>query len=219
MNLGRFWREDLVTRKTVTACVLMLVLCLSAFAAEISFSGGFTKVTMQEGERRVLLSEGATINTQDLELEAEEVEIYGKNYSNVLCTGNVCVTVSDRGISLQTPSLFYDRDKALMSTDSWIEIQDEENQAALSGSWFEYDMDNEILKLQVMARIIKITDDGPMTCRADSIELDNKTHMVTLKGNATISWNNDTYKASVIVVDLQTNDISMYGSISGEVNG
>ncbi len=42
---------------------------------------------------------------------------------------------------------------------------------------------------------------------------------MTLKGNASISWNDDTYNAAMIVVDLKTNDIRMYGDISGTFNG
>ena len=58
-----------------------------------------------------------------------------------------------------------------------------------------------------------------MVCRADSIEYDGEANTVSLKGNASVSWNNDTYKAAMIVVDLNTNAISLYGTITGEFNG
>ena len=159
------------------------------------------------------------MDTGEVELSSDTIELYGEDYRYVLCTGNVQAKQKDNGISFFSPDLFYDRQSGKVSSDSWIEIQDTENQAALSGGWFEYDMQSSEMKLQLMAKIIKVTDSGLMVCRADSIEYNGSEQTVTLKGNASISWNDDIYNAAMIVVDLKTNDISMFGSISGAFNG
>ena len=52
----------------------------------------------------------------------------------------------------------------------------------------------------------------------DDIEYNGKENTVILRGNATVEWKDDTYKAAMIVVDLNTNDISLYGTISGAFN-
>ena len=198
--------------------MLCLLPCF-AFASDISFSGGYTKVDMQQGNRRVILSGGAKVSTDKVELVSETIELYGDNYRYVTCTGSVSATESENGISFTSPNIQYDRELGSVRSDSWIEIQDTENQVALSGAWFEYDMDKSLMRLQMMAKIIKVTDQGLMVCRADSIEYDGEANTVSLKGNASVSWNNDTYKAAMIVVDLNTNAISLYGTITGEFNG
>ncbi len=203
----------------VIALALSMLMLNPLYAASLEFSGGHTSVSTKQGSRRVVLSGGAKVSTDDILLTSDSIELYGDNYSYVLCTGNVNASEKENGISFSSPNLFYNRSSGRISSDSWVEIQDTENQAALSGAWFEYDMESSLMKLQLMAKIIKVTDEGLMVCRADSIEYNGKENTVSLKGNATVSWNNDTYSAAMIVVDLQTNDIQMYGTISGEFNG
>ncbi len=188
-------------------------------ASEIKFSGGYTKVSMQENNRAVSLSGGANVTANNLVISAQTIELYGKDFRYVNCTGKVNVADHLRGITLQCPSLFYDRETGEIVSDGWIEIQDEQNDATLSGARFEYDTQSTLIKIQMMARVVKNTDDGPMICRADSIEFDNSKQIVTLKGSARINWNGSVYNASVITVDLTSYEITMEGSISGEVNG
>ena len=55
-------------------------------------------------------------------------------------------------------------------------------------------------------------------CPFGAIEYNGKENTVTLRGNAEVNWKDDVYKAAMIVVDLDTNDISLYGTISGAFN-
>ena len=198
----------------------MTVICtLPLAASSLEFSGGHTTVTTQQGSKHIVLSGGARVATDDMELTSDSIELYGDNYTFVFCTGNVKADEKENGISFSSPNLFYDRTTGKISSDSWIEIQDTSNQAALSGGWFEYDIEKNSMVLQLMAKIIKVTDEGLMVCRADRIEYDGKENTVTLKGNASVSWNEDNYSAAMIVVDLTDNGIRMYGTISGAFNG
>ena len=207
------------TRRLASAILLLFVISLPLFCSAISFSGGHTSISLQDGNRIVSLTGGASVDTDEVSIRSDSVEIYGEGYRYVSCTGNVQAKEKERKISFRSPSVFYDRQRGIVSSDSWIEIQDPENQAALSGAWFEYNMEKSLMKLRMMARILKVTDEGLMVCRADSIEYDGELNTVSLKGNANVTWNNDTYKAAMIVVDLNTNAISLYGTISGEFNG
>lgn len=211
----------IIGKRTITAIlpiILLLLLCTPVQIDALEFSGGQTIIKTEQGSKKVTLSGGASVKTDDVVLTSDTIELYGDNYSQVVCTGNVKAEDQKNGINFTSPNLFYDRDLGRITSDSWIEIQDTENQAALSGGWFEYDMENTQMKLQLMAKIIKVTEDSLMVCRADSIEYNGRQSTVTLKGNANVTWNNDVYKAAMIVVDLETNDIQMYGAISGELN-
>ena len=205
-------------RRFLTTLAIMILAAFTLFASEISFSGGYTKVSMQQGNKSVTLSGGAKVSTDQVDLSADSMKLYGENYRYVTCTGNVQATEHENGISFNSPDIFYDRQTGEVRSDSWIEIQDTKNQISLSGAWFEYNMKTSIMKLQIMARIVKIAEEKLMVCRADNITYDGKENTVTLRGNATVNWKDDTYKAAMIVVDLNTNDISLYGTISGAFN-
>ena len=204
--------------KRFLTIIAILIIAACLWASEISFSGGYTKVSMQQGNKSVTLSGGANVKTDQVDLSADSMKLYGENYRYVTCTGNVKATEHENGISFNSPDIFYDRETGVVRSDSWIEIQDNRNQASLSGAWFEYNMKTSVMKLQIMARIIKIAEEKLMVCRADDIEYNGKENTVILRGNATVEWKDDTYKAAMIVVDLNTNDISLYGTISGAFN-
>ena len=205
-------------RRFLTTLAIMILAAFTLFASEISFSGGYTKVSMQQGNKSVTLSGGAKVSTDQVDLSADSMKLYGENYRYVTCTGNVQATEHENGISFNSPDIFYDRETGEVRSDSWIEIQDTKNQVSLSGAWFEYNMKTSVMKLQIMARIVKIAEEKLMVCRADNITYDGKANTVTLRGNAAVEWKDDTYKAAMIVVDLNTNDISLYGTISGAFN-
>lgn len=205
-------------KRFLTVSAILILAGLTLFASEISFSGGYTKVSMQQGNKSVTLSGGAKVSTDQVDLSADSMKLYGENYRYVTCTGNVQANENENGISFNSPDIFYDRQTGEIRSDSWIEIQDTKNQVSLSGAWFEYNMKTSIMKLQIMARIVKIAEEKLMICRADNITYDGKENMVTLRGNANVEWKDDTYKAAMIVVDLNTNDISLYGTISGAFN-
>ena len=205
-------------KRFLTVLAILILAGSTLFASEISFSGGYTKVSMQQGNKSVTLSGGAKVSTDQVDLSADSMKLYGENYRYVTCTGNVQATEHENGISFNSPDIFYDRETGEVRSDSWIEIQDTKNQVSLSGAWFEYNMKTSVMKLQIMARIVKIAEEKLMVCRADNITYDGKANTVTLRGNATVEWKDDTYKAAMIVVDLNTNDISLYGTISGAFN-
>lgn len=206
-------------KNRIRVTVLMLLICPILFASTISFSGGYSEVSFQDGKHTVLLSGGANIATEDITLKSESVYLYGDDYSYVDCNGKVEVYDIKNNITLETTSLFYDRIENNLIADGWITIQDPDDEANLSGSWLEYNLDSQIMTIQMMATITKDTDDGPMECKADSITFNCKTQMVTLRGNAKVDWGDDHYSASVITVNLDTEEITLHGTITGEVNG
>lgn len=199
--------------------ILVLFAAIGLSAEPITFSGGTTKVSLQDGDHRVNLSGGANVQTEKVTLSSDSVELYGEDYSYVDCTGSVKVTEKERNISISCANLFYNRTENMLISDGWIEIDDPEHEATLSGSWFEYNTDTSVMKLQMQARIRKNTDSGMLVCSSDSIEYNADEQTLILKGSAVVTWGDDTYKASMIVVDIDTEDISLHGSISGEVNG
>ena len=215
-----------MSRKTSYKVFFIASLCFMTsffssfcFASEISFSGGFTKVSLQEGYRTVKLSEGAKVTSDDIELVAGEIDLSGENYRFVDCKGLVKVKEKSKKITIMSPSLSFDRQKNLIVADGWVEVEDLGNEAVLSCGKLEYDNLSQIMKLSMYAKIVKSTDNGLLTCRADSIVYDSKAQTLTLKGSSDIVWGESRYSAAIISVNLETEEIQLYGSISGDVNG
>ncbi len=215
--MNRFLNKKTIAL-TAILCLCMFF-CPFLFASEITFSGGFTRVSLRDGDRRVQLSDSAKAATDNVSIEADKILLYGKDYRFVECTGNIRAEEKEHSLKISASNIFFDREEETLLSDGWIEIEDTEHEAKLSGSWFEYSMKTSVILLQMKAAISKVTDKGLLSCSADSIEYNSDEQTLSLKGNAKVSWGSDNYRASYITVNIDTEDVTLHGMISGEVNG
>ena len=207
------------TNKIISSVLILTLTMSCVFATNINFSGGYTKVSLQDGNHTVTLSDPANVSCDDVAITAEKIELYGTDYNFVKCSGNVVVSEEKRGIQMSCPMLMYNREAEELLSDGWIEIDDTEHAVKLSGAWLDYNKSEGTMLLQMQATIEKDTDDGLMSCSADSVEYNSDNQTVTLKGSAKVIWGDDSYNASIITVNLDTEEVVLHGSISGEVNG
>ena len=206
-------------RRYLLLALLIPILTLPLLAEEISFKGGSTSMQMQQGSETIILQDGAEVSVGSLLLRATVMELYGKDFRFVRCEGDVTLQDEERGISLATSSLLFDRVEETLLIASWVELEDTNNQVAASAARMEFLLQEGIVILQVQARLLKHTDDGPMICRSDHMTFDRDKEMLELKGRATIVWRPDTYEAEAITVNLDTEEIRMEGSIKGTIHG
>ncbi|NBK20842.1 MAG: hypothetical protein EOM68_02320 [Spirochaetia bacterium] len=206
-------------RRLPLAMLLTLILLLPLAAKDISFKGGSTRMKMQQGSETILLDNGAEVQVGSLMLRSTSMELYGTDFRFVRCEGDVSLQDEERGISLLTSSLLFDRVEETLLIDSWVELEDTNNQVIASAARMEFFLQEGIVLLQVQARLLKHTDDAPMVCRSDFMTFDRDKETLELKGRASIIWKPDTYEAQSISVDLKTEEIRMEGSIKGTIHG
>ena len=206
------------TRFLLLALVFLL-LQVPLMSGEIIFSGGSTRIRMQQGFETISLSNGARVQSDSIVLEAREITLSGSDYRYVRCTGNVRLYDDKRGISLSTQNLFYDRQKDIVLINGYVELEDTTNEVLASAFSMEFDLAQSLVLLQVQVKLLKNTDRGTMECKADSLSFDRERRILTLEGSAEIDWARDFYEAEYITVDLNTEEISMGGSIKGVIYG
>ncbi len=199
--------------------LLIFVLSFSLIASPITFYGGKTSVSLEDGNRTVTLTDGAGVSSESIDLSSERIFIYGEDYRYVRCTGNVSVTDNEREIFLRGSNVFYDRIEKLLLSDGWVELEDRKNNATISGARIEYNESTSEITIQMRATISQDTDKGLLKCSADIITYNADDQTLKLSGQASVTWGDDSYKASVISVNIETEEIELSGSISGEING
>nr|WP_321262841.1 hypothetical protein [uncultured Sphaerochaeta sp.] len=206
-------------KRALIILAILVVPLLSLLAEPISFSGGSTSMHMQQGFETITLSEGATITSGSLRLEADTIVLTGESFRYATCSGSVSLNDEERGISLQSKNLYYDRQEELIIIDGYLELDDQINEVIASAFHLEFTLDEGVVLLQVQVQLFKHTDSGAMACKADSLRFNRESQMLNLEGNATIDWDKDLYQAQRITVDLTTEAITMEGAIKGVVNG
>ncbi len=186
---------------------------------QITFSGGYTRAIMREGRESIILTQGAIVKVGTITIEAQTIELSGKNSRYLTGTDNVRIVDSARGLTIIASNISYDRELESILIDSWVEIQDLENEVIASGAYLSYDQAQGIMKLQIAVKLLHHTESGAMVCRADTMEYNRQEMTLALTGNSSVYWKGDSYEASSISVDLNTEEIRMEGSIKGTVHG
>ncbi len=199
--------------------ILMLLLSFSLSAADISFSGGYSKAVMNKGRKELLLSERAKVSVNTLSISADTITLAGKDYESVTCSGDIRIEDPKEGFSMRTQKLFYDRLQERLLITSWCEISDTKNELEASAASLSYDLDSKVLVMEMRVRLVSNTNDGILSGSAESVVYNRDTNVLTLSGGATVVWKGDTYKAQLITVDIEKSEIHLDGRIEGTIHG
>lgn len=205
--------------KKITVLLALILTVNVLFSAPVTFSGGYSKVSLKEGRRTVSLTGGATVSAEGMVITADSVTLTGDDYDVVECTGTIEIKDEEKGLSIKTTALYYDRTAERLLISAWCEVSDSVNELEAGAGAVSYDLRNEVLSLEMAARLIKATDSGLLSARAERITFDRGADTLTLQGNAEVEWNRNSYRAKLITINLTTEEIRLEGRIEGEVHG
>jgi lipopolysaccharide export system protein LptA len=199
----------------MASAALAAALALAApLAAEpISFSADKVESVLAKGKERTLLTGRAKVSTGSISISADRIELAGKDYSYLDCSGSVKVSDSERGIRLEAPKLYYDRTKKLTRAQGPSMLEDSKNELVLKAEWIENDGETEVTLAQVAVRILK----KDLSCRAEYALYRRADKILELSGLPSARKDGDEYRAARIVVNTDTDDISLEGDVSGTV--
>lgn len=205
--------------KKITVLLALILTVNALFSAPVTFSGGYSKVSLKEGRRSVSLTGGATVSAEGMVITADSVTLTGDDYDVVECTGTIEIKDEEKGLSIKTTALYYDRTAERLLISAWCEVSDSVNELEAGAGAVSYDLRNEVLSLEMAARLMKATDSGLLSARAERITFDRGADTLTLQGNAEVEWNRNSYRAKLITINLTTEEIRLEGRIEGEVHG
>jgi lipopolysaccharide export system protein LptA len=204
-------------KKVIKALILLLVISPTIFASSINFSSGYTTLSMKEGNQQVSLNNSAYVKIDNLELTADQIDISGENYNDIECNNNVKFIDSENEITLRCSSLKYNQSTKVLLINGWVEINDLKNNIFATASYLKYDLENSLLDLMIEVKLLHDSDNSIMKCNSDSLRFDMRNNNLSLLGNSKVIWQNNTYSAQAISINLENNDISMDGNIEANI--
>ena len=205
--------------RRIIALSFMLTLCTMLFSASISFSGGKSTLIMREGEKSVSLTEGAEVISGSMKITASSITLSGEDWKEIESRGKIEITDSERGISIKTSILWFDRIDEILVISSFFELDDIPDQLYAQAGSLRYDMKNEKLEMGMQVTLMKVADGEVMKCSSESVAFDRNSGILSLLGGARVEWKGDSYEAEMITVDTSDNTISLSGRIKGTING
>ena len=203
-----------VSIKVLFAALLCCPILSEAASSEpISFSADSVQSSLAKDRERTILSGKASVKTGSISILADRIELFGKDFRFLDCSGSVVVVDTERKIRLEAPALYYDRTKKLTRAQGPSVLQDDRNKLVLKAEWIESDGEKEVTLAEVAVRILK----DKLACRAEYALYRRNENILELTGAPSAYKDGDKYEASRIVVNTETEAIHLEGEVNGSV--
>jgi len=186
---------------------------LNAAKSKITFSATSMQGSIKEGKNSTSLTGNAVVTVDTMEIKAERIEIYGKDYRYVKATGAVKGEDKDKGFNFTSNYMQYDREKELATFLGSTELNDIKNDVKITSEYIEYNQQAETMLMQFDVKILR----KEINCTSMFAMYNRKNSSLNLTGRPIVTKSKDTFKATKISVNLDTEDISLEGKVSGNV--
>ena len=200
--------------KRLIDLLALLLLCSTLYAADdFSFFGDSLSSSRGKGKEHTSLKGNAGIISSSTRIKADNIEIYGSDNDFAECTGSVEVIDNEKGISLKSERLFFNRRDDIIRVEGAAVMEDMKNEVIVKGNFLEYMGSDETCLIQIGVRILK--DD--MVCRSEFARYNRNDDILELTGMPVVFWKNDEYRALRIIVDLDKDEITLEGKVTGSI--
>jgi lipopolysaccharide export system protein LptA len=191
----------------------LYVFILPAGADTFTFKADRMTGGKASGKEITVLTGDAEVRSDNLLLRANRIEIQGSDNQFIDCTGGVWGQEEEKDIFFQTDRLRYDRTLKIARLEGNSILEDKKNEIVAKGRFIEYDDQTEITVFQISVRLFKDT----MVCRSEYAVYRRGEKILDLSGFPVVYKNDDEFRADRIRVDLDTDDVTMEGAVSGSM--
>jgi lipopolysaccharide export system protein LptA len=201
-------------RKPPAAFAVALALalpCMPMMAETFVFSADRVTSSMAEGKERTILQGRAKVKSGTLSIQADKIELSGKDFSILECSGSVVAVDDEEGLSITPSHLVYDRKRKFSHMDGATVIEDLKNRVVLKARWVENDGKSRVMVAEVNVRILK---EG-LSCRAEYAIYRRDEKILELTGAPTAYKDGDEYRATRIVINTDTEEVRLEGAVQG----
>jgi lipopolysaccharide export system protein LptA len=195
--------------------VLLISFCVlsPASADTFTFRADRMSGSRATGREVTILTGNAEVRSDNLLLRANIIEIHGDDNQFIDCYGSVWGHEEEKNILFYTDRLRYDRKLKIARLEGNSTLEDRQNEIVARGRFIEYDDENEITVFQISVRLFK--DD--MVCRSEYAVYHRRQKLLDLSGFPTVFKKDYEFRADRIRVDLDTDDVTMEGAVSGTI--
>ncbi|MDO4506693.1 MAG: LptA/OstA family protein [Spirochaetales bacterium] len=201
--------------KRFSSAVAVLILALSSYvhAEKITFSAN--KMSGVAGNKNSIttLKGNAKVNTKSMDINADYIELSGKDFRMIKAEGNVIGKNTESNLDFTCGRLIYDRETKIATLENDVKLTDIDNDVVAQAQIIEYNQDSEIAVMQIK---INLTQKDNVCTSAYAI-YKKKEQILEMSGNPKIVQNGDTFRAQTIKLDMDSQEITLSGRVKGSV--
>jgi len=195
------------------AVVLVLIPALAFAGKPITFSADRMSGTAGKKGEKTVLSGNAKVQVGSLEITGERIELSGKDFRIVEATGKVGGVDSEKGYTFSADSLRYDRQLEVAVFLGNVKLQDTQNEVEASAGIIQYSQKTEIALLQLDVKLTR----RDISCTSAFAVYRRALSLLDLSGTPQVLRGPDEFRAERISVNLDTEHITLEGTVSGNL--
>lgn len=198
----------------------VLIICLlfslnPIFSAEsLIFGCDQSESSFAEHNKRSTLIGNAYVRTDTLDINADQIELYGNDYRFASCSGKVSIHNTKENFLITSEKLLYDNERKEATVTGNAILKDVDNDMIIKGEYIKSFEETSITLIQIKVRIIN----EDLVCRSEFAEFNSDTNRLVLTGDPVVYKGDDIFKASRISINLDNNDIVMEGKVEGNIS-
>ncbi|MHB9291844.1 lipopolysaccharide export system protein LptA [Hollandina sp. SP2] len=193
--------------------IFLIIRLAPAYGDIFTFKANRMNGSRVSGKELTVLTGNAEVRSDNLLLRASRIEIHGDDNQFIDCSGEVWGREEAKDIFFQADRLRYDRKLKIARLEGNATLEDKKNLIVAKGRFIEYDDQAEVTVFQVSVRLFKDT----MVCRSEYAVYRRTEKLLDLSGFPVVFKKNDEFRADRIRVDLDTDDVTMEGTVSGSI--
>ena len=168
-------------------------------AEKITFTADSLTGTAGSKTDTTRLQGNAFVKTETMEITADSIELSGENFRYIIAEGMVTGKNTESQMDFTCGKMHYDRQTKIANLEDSVHLVDIQNNVTADAQIIEYNQSTEIAVMQI------------------NITLKQKDKMLDMSGNPKIVQGEDTFRAQEITLDLDTQEITLDGRVSGTV--
>lgn len=200
--------------RRVLLCLLLSAASLigpSLFAETWNFTADSVTSIQRDQGSRTLLEGRARVESDDMEIRAESLELLGPDYDRISGSGSVVLIEIEKGITVESSRFDYDREQELIRFRGRVSLVDEEDGILISAEALDFFEDDDFVVMTAAVRLIKENTIG----RGEFATFRRDEKILELSGRPVVWQDGDEYRADRITVNLETDEIILEGAVEG----
>ena len=195
------------------AILLFCTTFIPLYSEKISFRADSMTGSTSESNQYTKLSGTATIKTESMDIDADTIELSGKNFRFITANGNVKGKNKDSGLNFVCNEMRYDRETKIASLIGDVHLVDEKNNLTADAQLIDYNSNTDSAVLQIS--VLLIQDDN--VCTSSYAVYQKESQQLFLSGNPEVQQGSDKFRAQEIRLNLKTNEVTLDGRVRGTV--
>lgn len=200
-------------KKLLLGLILVLSVFASLSAEKIIFSANSMTGKSDDSNGETKLEGNAYIKTESMEIKANSIILSGEDYRYIKAEGAVSGVNSESHMEFTCDNMSFDRTTKVATLEGNVSLIDKENDVKANAQIIEYNQETDVAVLQIKINLTQKEN----VCSGAYAVYQKKEQLLELSGNAQIKKNSDTFRAQLITLNMETQDITLDGNVKGSI--